>query len=223
MLARADFPALLAALQSRTKYGEALPWVQLLTHDLQILKQALGDRMHDMPDPAKDLHSYWQLAKQFPHEWKQLVHMYFCIKDDPECQPKRKIEEVPRDCITQHICHQCGIAFSDRKQLAAHNWAKHRVKSSFREFIGDVSECPVCGVDFRTRARLVKHLSERRVRSKYRTTTCHDVFLRSDPARVPDDSLQKLESRDASQHKQARKAGHTNVLAEMPCKRRRLT
>ena len=74
-------------------------------------------------------------------------------------------------------------------------------------------------VDFVTRARLVKHLLERRVRSKARGESCQKAFLQTNPARTPSDIQHQLEARDAVQAKIDRKAGHTGIIAGRPCKR----
>ena len=54
-----------------------------------------------------------------------------------------------------------------------------------------------------------------------RPVSCRDAFLRELPARVPDASLHALEARDAQQLRDARKRGHSHVLAETPAKRAR--
>ncbi len=43
----------------------------------------------------------------------------------------------------------------------------------------------MCSVDFHSRARLIKHLAERRVRAKARTTTCQQAFMESCPPGSP--------------------------------------
>eukprot|EP00973_Karenia_brevis_P016527 2263551-Karenia_brevis.AAC.1 len=65
-------------------------------------------------------------------------------------------------------------------------WAKHRKRDHIRMHIGDESKCQVCGVDFHCRARLIKHLSETRLRSKHRRMTCREEFLASNPTTIPE-------------------------------------
>ena len=63
----------------------------------------------------------------------------------------------------------------------------------------------------------MKHLSERRLRSKHRIATCQDLFLQSNPPRVAAHELLELENRDAATHKAFRRAGHSNIIAGQPC------
>ena len=64
--------------------------------------------------------------------------------------------------------------------------------------------------------RLVKHLSETRVRSKHRTAQCKTLFLQNNPAQIDRDVLEQLEQDDADERRVARKAGHSHVIACKP-------
>ena len=57
-LARAQFDALHASLQARTKHGTRLPWVELVVRDLQVLKYVLPDKFGTMPDPSDNLQQW---------------------------------------------------------------------------------------------------------------------------------------------------------------------
>ena len=117
------------------------------------------------------------------------------------------------------VCDICGAPRENHKKLAVHRWAKRRITANVRTFIGDTSICAICGTDFFSRARLVKHLLERRVRSKTRGASCQAAFLQSNPAPVPATLLHELESRDAAAFKAERKEGHTSTIAGRPCRR----
>ena len=108
--------------------------------------------------------------------------------------------------------------FNSHRQLANHRWAKHRIRSDVRERIDDISECPVCRVDFTCRGRLIKHLLERRVRSKCRGRSCHDCFLELGWPCIDRDRFSQLEARDAKILAGLRRVGHTNLLADAPAK-----
>ena len=112
----------------------------------------------------------------------------------------------------------CGDTFSSHRGLSAHRWSKHRIKNSVRQYIGDVSCCPICKVDFHSRARLIKHLSERRVRAKHRLVTCQESLLNSNLLAIPWEVYQELEQRDAQIFAKSRKLGHTNLIAQLPCR-----
>ena len=121
----------------------------------------------------------------------------------------------------QHVsnsftCQICNASFDCRRSLACHQWAKHRITSDFRKYVGPISKSPICEVEFFSRSRLIKHLSERRLRSKHRTRTCQDALLNSNLAQVPEHILEPLEAENTRERKVARKLGHTNVLSSRP-------
>ena len=172
-----------------------------------------------MPDPEVDIDAYWRLAKDYPKEWKELVKLYLTSKEDRKNLPKQKSDLQPAAHNRDFPCSLCDEAFGTYKSMSVHKWAKHRVKSGVRDFVGNISVCPICSTDFCSRARLVKHLSERRIRSKLRTVTCQQAFLRSQPQMVNGNERSLLEARDADTFRKARKEGHTNVIATIPCKK----
>ena len=69
---------------------------------------------------------------------------------------------------------------------------------------------------FFSRARLVKHLLERRIRSKNRTKTCAQEWLERFPEPIPDAEYERLEAEVAEQAAKARKAGRRWVPADRP-------
>ena len=69
-----------------------------------------------------------------------------------------------------------------------------------------------------SRARLIKHLSETRMRAKNRTVLCRDAFLASGPNRVSTEKLATLEAKEAAERRECRKRGHSNIISERPAK-----
>jgi len=110
-------------------------------------------------------------------------------------------------------CEICGDTFPDTWRLSSHKWATHKMKAPFRRCIGDTSECPVCKTDFITRARLIKHLSERRVRSAKRRKTCRDELMKRKPPDIPHHEYEALEAIGSYDAKKARREGHNFELA----------
>ena len=85
--------------------------------------------------------------------------------------------------------------------------------------IPDIAVCPICNTNYHTRARLVAHLSETRVRSQVRRTNCRTEFLALNwPVISPSLLADVNRHRNADARKQ-RKAGHTHTLAEAPARR----
>mmetsp|Transcript_132726 Transcript_132726/g.264871 ORF Transcript_132726/g.264871 Transcript_132726/m.264871 type:complete len:539 (+) Transcript_132726:2-1618(+) len=222
-VARAGIEPLIALLQQRAKDGSRLPWVALLIDDLQILKAFHTKLLDELPCPQHDTNAWWEMAKNYPREWKCLVRKYKTYEDDRVSSfAKRKWREGARDDNQMHeemVCPECDQAFLDNWRLQSHRWKKHGVKSELRKYIGDHSDCPVCGVDFITRPRLIRHLSETRLRSKKRAKTCRDEFLNSHPLPIDQAVYDQLERRDADVLKKARAAGHGFEIATIRAKK----
>ena len=70
--------------------------------------------------------------------------------------------------------------------------------------------CPACGMDFSTRARLVKHLGDRR-RPKCRERVLSGAF-----PEVSSETQERLSQEDTLARRSARRAGRTSVFADAP-------
>ena len=88
-LSRANFDALHAMLQAKTKHGKPLPWVAMLITDLEVLQNALPIKLDELGNPEVDLHHFWQLAHDFPLEWRKIVDMYFTHAEDMTTQVQK--------------------------------------------------------------------------------------------------------------------------------------
>jgi len=77
-LARADIPALHAALQTRGLKGEPMPWVQQIFNDINIMcaHPDVATKVANMPSASADLQKCFNLARDFPTEWKALVKKF---------------------------------------------------------------------------------------------------------------------------------------------------
>ena len=61
-----------------------MPWVDTIVHDLYVLREALRPRLDELPSPSVDLTPWWELARDFPSEWKALVDRYTSAREDWE-------------------------------------------------------------------------------------------------------------------------------------------
>ena len=168
-----------------------------------------------------DNREYWKLARDFPHEWRALVKLYFVTREDCNNRSRSKAGAGGSPEDEAFSCEVCGDLLGDWRRLAVHKLLKHGIKNDVRCFVDDVSRCPVRDVKFHTRARLIKHVSERRVRSVRRTAKCQQLYMISTAYRVTAGLLQKLKERDKRACKDARRSGHSNVIAGVPCRRHR--
>ena len=69
-----------------------------------------------------------------------------------------------------------------------------------------------------SRARLIKHLSETRMRAKKCIVLCQDAFWAGSPNRVPPEKLAALEAKEAAERRECRKSGHSNIINGRPAK-----
>ena len=220
-LARAQCDALCALLQNRGKHGENMPWVEVVINDLQILRASTNGKLIELPNPAESLLPYWTLAREFPDQWNSIVALY-STHDDDVAQSSASVHEagqIHEMSLNNFRCDRCGHTWESRRKLSVHKWSKHGVRSDIRQFVGDISVCPICGTNFLSRARLIKHLLERRVRSKFRKVSCQQAFLDLSPSVVPSEILKGLELSDSKLANSARREGHTSIIDDIPCTR----
>ena len=140
-----------------------MPWIEMLMDDVATLRHHVV-QMHSFPSPHEDFDFYWQLAKTSPTKWKRLVESYFTYHDDGSHKPSSASLADPSQANFQ--CQHCDRSSQTEQQRASHLWFKHRVKNPIRSYIGDISVCPTCKSDFRTRARLIRHLVTNKSKSK---------------------------------------------------------
>ena len=69
-----------ASLQQRGKFGEKLPWVRMVTDDLQMLRRYYPSKLENLPMPDVDILAYWRIARDFPNEWRALVRRQFALQ-----------------------------------------------------------------------------------------------------------------------------------------------
>ena len=217
-LARIEFPSLHAALQATTRAGEPLPWVKTIINDLRILRDELPNLLGELPPPDADIAPYWAIARDCPAEWTAIVKKYLRHEDDDKFAAARRQRDRPPGSA-DHSCSICKRGFASRAQLGRHMYAKHRLKSDVRKYVGDISQCPICHADFQSRNRLIMHLMKANVRSRHRPEPCRVTFMKNAPLEVDRDLLQRLEARDVNTNRMARKLGHNQELATRPCRR----
>ena len=76
-------------------------------------------------------------------------------------------------------CNKCEYRYHEEKQLAAHNWYKHKAGANIRNHIADISVCPICKLNFRSRGRLIQHLMKCKGNPAKKHRSCQDLFMSS--------------------------------------------
>ena len=85
--------------------------------------------------------------------------------------------------------------------------------------VGDTATCHLCKTVFNSRLALVTHLSETRVRSKIRNTSCGIMFHKNPLPLLDVERANELNDRDRLLRKTAAKDGHSHHLARVPAQR----
>ena len=70
----------------------------------------------------------------------------------------RDVVAAQKGDTTDFVCDVCGVAFSSHVELASHKTSKHGVRVPYRAMIGS-SICKACLTDFRTRIKVIKHVT----------------------------------------------------------------
>ena len=129
-----------------------LAWRTLVLTDMASLRTAVSPCLDDLGDP--DLHpGAWEtFVRSFPRQWTLILKKYLKLPDlDGEA-----LREEPLD-VGLWPCGACQRTFPSFAAAGAHRLIVHHQRSTLRlRYAGSV--CPHCGVDHRTRHRLLRHL-----------------------------------------------------------------
>ena len=210
-LSDVSFPALNVLLQQRVSSGARLPWVKLILSDLLVLRQAVAPKLDSLPDPHADATPWWSLMLNFRSEWKAIVASYFSLLDD-------HVQTLPvqMPAALSFACSVCSCTFRSAKALGQHSRVKHGLRSLPAACLPDISVCPFCSTEFHDRYFLVTHLSDMRVRSKVRGTSCGILFAESCPTPLPAEQSARLNEKARVLRKRAGSAGLSRPLALAP-------
>ena len=96
------------------------------------------------------------------------------------------------------------------KALLCHQRTKHGFRNPMRFFADDDGVCGACGTNFRTRLRLMDHLSDAR------RTHCRDVCNGGTVTKLSNERVEELDELDRVARTAARQSGHSHVIAQLP-------
>eukprot|EP00973_Karenia_brevis_P053974 7496819-Karenia_brevis.AAC.1 len=139
-----------------------MPWAEQVVDDLVVLKRFHTHRLSSLPCPTVHLEPWFEFMCAFPSEWKELVAMYF---DDGSMDENTTLTV---DGIETGAFFRCTLClsknFKNSKALAQHMRIKHKVTNPVNKYIDGSGICPACGVNFFSRAKVLTHASETRMR-----------------------------------------------------------
>ena len=137
-------------------------------------------------------------------EWDTFVSELFW---DTSCvDPVRHLDTITSSSIT---CTECiGTTgetrqFMSVKALLCHQRTKHGFKNPMRFFADGDGVCGACGTNFRTKLRLLDHLSDAR------RTHCRDVCNGGRVTKLSNERVEELDELDRVARTVARQSGHS--------------
>ena len=97
---------------------------------------------------------------------------------------------------------------STKQQLAMHSFKVHKVKSVWKNYLGDYVFCPICLEMFHTRERVLNHI-------RYKFEICKRNFVMRD-IKWTDAEIEEIDSNEAECHKKTQAIGKRRHQAEAP-------
>ena len=146
-------------------------------------------------------------------QWDTVVRELFW---DTSCvDPVGHVDTITSSSIT---CTECTGTTGETRQfmsvqaLLCHQQTKHGFRNPMRFFADDDDDdvCGACGTNFRTRLRLLDHLSDGR------RTHCRDVFNGGTVTKLSNERVEELDELDRVARTAARQSGHSHVIAQLP-------
>ena len=228
----ASLSLLLAVLQGHNG-GNVRPWVNTIMQDFKVLFAALPCTFSAVAPPWVDPVPLFKLICAYPREWKPSISNYHTSHNDihigSQCpvfpEPAGPLGPMPwtdgsTTAASVFVCSMCSAKpFMSKKALDQHARIKHGMRAPWLQLIPDISFCPVCHTNLHSGTRLVSHLSETRVRSTTRRTTCQAEFLRHHVRPVSASDVAALSAQLGRARANARAGGLTHERAVEPASR----
>lgn len=126
-----------------------------------------------------------------------------------ESQCDSTVQDVITSAALHFRCDACAACFASQKALQAHQRTTHKQRAPQRYYSDRDGVCPVCQTIFKTRLRLLAHLSDTRRDKCWNHISTH---LNLYP-RIPEDRVIELDAVDREQRRTARQEGHTHPIA----------
>ena len=202
---------LMCILAAKDKDGKSMPWINTVMNDMRVLQQFHWSRLSSLGDPCDNASGWWYVKKDFPSEWSELCKTMFSHDDPFDCHDGlgSEIQNLDSASPPANTCQVCNRSFKSVRALATHTIHVHKQTSEAAKRIGNVSECPICRVDFRERVRLIQHLHRRE-------PACCQVFASSFQFFDVHDEAVQCNIDACSQYRSAKKFGHSRPIAGRP-------
>ena len=209
-------PSLLAMRVPGTAHG-ALPWLELVLSDMTELQQAVRPLLDELGDPWMHGHRWTKFIMEWPGEWKQLLARLApssTAADAPSVRQKLPAQGAQVQQNNGHACADCGMSFSTEKAMQQHRRIRHACRQEARCFVSG-PQCPVCGITFTCRPKVLAHLADVRCRgsSSRSLLPCGARLKLGMYEPLPAAEVEHLDQADRVLRASARKQGHTQPRA----------
>ena len=124
-------------------------WKHQVLDDLRWL-QALTEEFRARPDPETDV-QFW-IARALAPSWHQDLRVFSSCFSTCDVRPTPQV-------AAEQTCYECGQVFGSMQKLRTHQSRVHGIHNPFYWWIGDLSQCPSCLVEFHLASRLIQHLA----------------------------------------------------------------
>ena len=186
----------------------ASPWITAIIQDIDEIRND-EPALETMPPPHEQLCTWLRLFAEHPAAWQNIVRKWTKKRASSEVNPDSVLPGFPV-LVEQHHCYDCGLCFSSRKSLVSHARLAHGHESEVRKRVGSTSICPVCGTNFWTRPRLIRHFSS--------SGRCHIRLTQSIPP-IPEADFILAEEESRAAWRLARAEGSHVLAAFRPASR----
>jgi hypothetical protein len=197
-------PAALVALLQTACAADRLPWIKQAIDDLDYVYRNV--RRLSLPPPLIEPHMWVDFMMQEEGEWKRVVECCTFVHSILDASG----DAGRADAYRAHVCLMCDApqpAFASLKALASHQRSKHGIRNPMRAFANVDGRCPICCTGFRTRLRLLAHLSDTR-RPK-----CRDAALAGAVQPLPAKRILELDALDKVARREAHRQGYSHPIA----------
>lgn len=171
--------------------------------DLLLLKQSVGHKLDELPDPTLDLAPWWNFMVQYPGQWSSLVKALFTSRST-------RLEAVPMSGGETFPCPECDTHWSSNTARAMHRQQKHGYSAMGSRTLA-TAICPVCNFDYHSRRRMLRHL-------RYGSRTCALAFLAVEHTLplLDAETVQEILAQEQDERKKAKARGRAPDLANIP-------
>ena len=203
-------------LAFRPPGGGHQPWVELIRSDLSDLYDHFKFKLAELGDPLQHPYAWELFMRRHPHAWRSLVRLWREIPPPGSTSGRDPREPSHTRCrageggpdALSHICELCPAAFSSWRGLAMHRRIAHGSRTDVRRFAGEDAVCPVCSVIFKSRLRLIAHLTEKRIRGS--RPPCGTLLSHVRP--LPAAEVRRLDALDTERRRDAQRQGRSQPV-----------